>query len=151
MGSQLRILVAEDNPDDVFLLKRGFAKGGVQVPIHFVKDGQEAIDYLQEKPAFADATSTPVPTMLLLDLKMPKLDGFEVLEWIRQQPKLQTMLVVILSSSTLEQDRSRAYALGADGYAVKPSDPSEMIRLAQRLEAYWSGKNTAGSSDGFTA
>jgi len=149
-ASQPRILVAEDNPDDVFLLKRAFAKGGVQVPMDFVKDGQEAIDYLQEKPLVADGTLTPPPTMLLLDLKMPRLDGFEVLEWIRQQPKLRTMFVVILSSSGLEQDRRRAYALGADNYAVKPSDPSEMIQLAQHLEAHWSGKNTASSSDRFT-
>jgi DNA-binding response OmpR family regulator len=73
-----------------------------------------------------------------------------VLEWIRQQPKLRTMFVLVLSSSGLEQDRCRAYALGADNYAVKPSDPSEMIRLAQHLEVHLSRTNTTPSSDCFT-
>ena len=111
----------------------------------FVKDGQEAIDYLQAKPSVANVTSPPFPTLLILDLNMPRLNGFEVLKWIRQQPGLQRLPVVILSSSGLEQDKQRAYALGADGYAIKPSEPSEMIKLAKCLQEYWTTNNRAGS------
>jgi CheY-like chemotaxis protein len=132
MATQMKILVAEDDPNDSFLLRRAFSKAGVTVPIHFVRDGQEAIDYLQGKPPFVDVINTP-PTMLLLDLKMPRLNGFDVLKWLRHQPALKGIFVVVLSSSGLEEDRRQAYALGADSYIMKPNDAQQLTALAQRF------------------
>ena len=128
----MRILVAEDDPCDVFLLKRAFSKAGVSVPIHFVRDGQEAIDYLQRKPPFVNGSHT-LPTLLLLDLNMPRLNGFDVLKWLRRQPTFKQLPVFVLSSSALEQDRRQAYALGANSYMIKPNDPDQLTVFAQTL------------------
>ena len=134
MEQRVQILVAEDDPNDAFLLQRAISKGGVKAPVHFVQDGQEAIDYLSGSDSVASASW---PTLFLLDLKMPRLNGFEVLEWVRTQPSCKDMVVVILSSSGLEEDKLRAYALGADCYVEKPSYPEDLLQFAQRLESFW--------------
>src|SRR5256714_15448859 len=100
----MRILAAEDDPTEAFLLKRAFLRAGIDVPLDFVADGQQAIDYLAGQQGFADRASHPMPTVLLLDLKMPRVDGFQVLEWIRQQPLLRRLPVVVLTNSDLAQD-----------------------------------------------
>ena len=88
-----RVLIAEDDPGDVFLLQRAFSTAGVSASLHFVRDGQEAIDYLGGEASFADRTAYPLPELMLLDLKMPRLNGFDVLEWLRKQPGLRRLLV----------------------------------------------------------
>jgi CheY-like chemotaxis protein len=143
MNKNLRILVAEDDPNDTLFLQRAFAKAGVEVPVRFVRDGQEAIDYLQQKEPFADAKAYPRPTLLLLDLNMPRLDGFEVLDWLRQQPHLGKPLVVVFSSSPAPEDRNRASTLGAHAYLVKPADPRAFVTVVRELEQYWLRFNDA--------
>lgn len=133
----LKILVAEDDLGDVMLLERAFAQAGVQRPVHIARNGQEVLDYLQGKPPFANPVDYPLPNLLLLDLKLPSLDGFEVLRWLRHQPGLRPMLVVVLTASNQMEDIHRAYALGATSYVVKPQDPDELIRVVKRLEEYW--------------
>jgi CheY-like chemotaxis protein len=134
---RLKILVAEDDLGDVMLLRRAFAKAGVRAPIHFARDGQEVLDYLQGNAPFQDPIRHPLPNLLLLDLKLPGLDGFEVLEWLREQPGLRRTLVVVLSASKQMEDVNRAYALGANSYVVKPQDSDELVSVVKRLETYW--------------
>ena len=137
METPVTILVAEDDPNDIMLLRRAFYKAGVEVPIHFVRDGQEVIDYLQGQPPFEDPAQNPVPTLLLLDLKMPKLNGFEVLEWLRRQAFLHRLPVVIFSGSSEPEDRRKAYSLGAGSYVVKPQDPDQFMEVVRVLKRYW--------------
>src|SRR5580765_2285370 len=131
------ILVAEDQPEEVMLLKRAFAHVGVKAPLHFVKDGQEAIDYLSGQDAFTDRYVHPLPTMMLLDLKMPRVDGFDVLGWVRQQPALKRLPIIVLSSSSMPEDIDRAYDLGANSFIVKPTGMDAQGEVVEQLQDYW--------------
>ena len=132
-----RVLIAEDDPSDAFLLKRAFQLAQVPATLHFVRDGQEAIDYLRGEGGYSDRKRFPLPTLLLLDLKMPKVDGFDVLTWLKSQPAWRSLPVVVLSSSSREDDIQRARALGADDYRVKPADFDDLLALAQDVAARW--------------
>ena len=132
-----RVLIAEDDPSDAFLLQRAFNAAGVPASLHFVRDGQEAIDYLGGQSNYADRVTYPLPDLLLLDLKMPRLNGFDVLEWLRQQPGLKRLLVTILTSSDQARDIDRAYDLGANSYLLKPHGTNELAELVQRVQRYW--------------
>jgi CheY-like chemotaxis protein len=134
------ILVAEDDATDAFFLQRAFNRAGIPVKLHFVRDGQEALDYLEGKGPFSDRAAHPLPDLLLLDLKMPRLDGFDVLTWLRGQPTLRNLEVVIFSGSDESRDVSRAYGLGATAYLVKPHSVEELNGLVGRLKQQWSGK-----------
>ena len=135
------ILVAEDDPNDAFLLKRAFAREGVKVSLRFAQDGQEAVDYLTGENGFNDRQEHPLPDLLLLDLKMPKLNGFEVLQWVRRQPGLNRMLVVMLTSSGEMEDINRAYDLGANSYLVKPTNHEDLSHIAKLVRDYWIDRN----------
>jgi len=137
MKSPERILVAEDDAEDAFFLKREFAKAGVPSTLHFVRDGQELIDYLEGNEAFADRQAHPLPDLVLLDLKMPRLNGFDVLGWLRQQAGLKRLPVIIFSSSAESADINRAYDLGANSYLVKPHAVEELSAVVGRLKTYW--------------
>lgn len=137
------ILVAEDDTTDAFFLQRAFNRAGVTVNLHFVRDGQEVVDYLDGKGAFADRGAHPLPEVLLLDLKMPRLDGFDVLAWIRKQPALSRLEVVIFTSSGERKDVSRAYGLGAHAYVVKPHSVEELNALVGQLKKQWAKRRPA--------
>ena len=131
------ILVAEDDPTDAYFLQRAFKRAGLAVALHFVRDGQEALDYLQGSGQFADRTCYPLPQLLLLDLNMPRLDGFEVLKWVRKQPGLRGLEVVIFSSSEEPKHVDRAYGLGANSYLVKPHSMVELTALVGQFRKSW--------------
>ena len=131
------ILLAEDQPDDIFFMRSALEKAGIPNPLHVVRDGQEAIDYLEGEGQFANRDVYPLPRLLLLDLKMPRLDGFDVLDWLASCPELNDLAVVILSSSAMEPDRSRARRMGADDYLTKPSAIDELVKLVQDLHVRW--------------
>ena len=131
------ILLAEDCDDDAFLMRRAFSKAHLLNPLTRVKDGEEAIAYLRGDGEYADRERYPIPFLLLLDLKMPRTSGFEVLSWVRDQPELKRMLIVILTSSTHAQDIETAYELGANSYLNKPANFAELMELLARLQGYW--------------
>ncbi len=143
------LLVAEDDESDVFLLQRAFREAELNSTVHFVPDGQAAIDFLQEKRGTAH---DQLPALIILDLKMPRRTGLEVLQWLRQQPVLQCLPAIVFSSSARREDVERAYTLGANGFIVKP--PSTVQRLEMvRFIKEWLRLNECpiASVEGFTA
>lgn len=131
------ILIAEDNEDHVFLLRRALRKGAVLNPVFVVHDGEQCIAYLAGQGKYADRYEYPLPSLLLLDLKMPGKDGFEVLQWIRQQPGLKRLRVVVLTTSDAPEDVDRAYELGANSFMVKPLEKHQFFALTESIKGYW--------------
>jgi CheY-like chemotaxis protein len=140
------ILLVEDDPDDALLIQRAFQRAGLKDILKIVRDGEQAINYLRGHGEFADREKFPAPFLMLLDLKMPGTDGFDVLTWVRSDPALKLLLVVVLTSSNLQADVDRAYALGANSYLVKPVEFDEMVRMIQRFEIYWTELNRVPTS-----
>lgn len=135
------ILLVEDEPNDVVLIQRAFQKAGLQNSLKVVRNGDQAIEYLSGEDVYSDRERYPLPFLVLLDLKMPGTDGFEVLEWARNVPSLKRLLIVVLTSSNLQSDVDRAYELGANSYLVKPVEFDDMVNLIKRFEAYWTEIN----------
>jgi CheY-like chemotaxis protein len=131
------ILLVEDNPDDVLLIQSAFEKVKASTPMQVVNDGEKAIAYLSGKGEFADRAKHPMPALVLLDLKLPRVPGLNVLSWLRKQPELARMLVVVLTSSRESADINRAYDLGANSYLVKPVSHEDLVELIGALETYW--------------
>ena len=131
------ILYAEDEPDDVFFMIRACKHAGIESLIQTVNDGHEVIHYLSGDGKFADRNRYPLPRLVLLDLHMPGLTGFDVLEWIRRTPSVATIPVLVLTSSTIPADIERASELGANGYLVKPGTPDELVTMTKALRDYW--------------
>jgi CheY-like chemotaxis protein len=137
MTGQPTVLLAEDDPDDVLLTQIAFEKARLANPLHIARDGEEALEYLAGEGKYANRDLYPLPILLLLDLKMPKLNGFQVLEWLKSHPEIEHIPVAVMTSSDHDPDISRAYALGADSYLIKPPDARALLALVQRLHAYW--------------
>jgi CheY-like chemotaxis protein len=131
------ILLAEDDEDDILLVRRAFRDLGILNPLHVVRDGDEAIAYLKGVGEYSNRAEYPLPSLLLLDLKMPRTDGFDVLQWIRSEPNLRPLRVIVLTSSGQMQDVNEAYHLGANSFLVKPQDFSNFITLLNSLQSYW--------------
>lgn len=127
------VLVADDSNYDALLMQTVFQRAGWVRPLLFVQDGEQAISYLGGEGAHADRARFPLPSLLLLDLNMPRKNGFEALAWIRQQPRLQGLHVYILSASSQPEDIQRSYDLGATSYLVKPSNLDGLMHLARTL------------------
>jgi len=136
MSKELNILVADDSPDDIFLLQQAFKKAGVQSRLSQVCDGQEACGYLRGEGRWGDRAAHPLPDVLLLDLNMPHKNGFEVLEWVRQNIESRLLMVYVLSASARESDVHRAYELKANGYVVKPNQVHDLVGLVQALHQW---------------
>jgi CheY-like chemotaxis protein len=133
----LTILVAESDPADALLLEQGFFCAGVHSPVTFVDDGQEAMDYLRGAPPFQNRAAHPLPSLLVMELNLPRRSGYDVLKWLQCQPPAHRMLIVVLSSCSRPEDIDRAYALGADAYVLKPADAGELTDVARHLKNYW--------------
>ncbi len=129
-----KTLVAEDDPNDALLLHWAFKRAGIETIIHFVSDGVEAIDYLRGKQLFEKVASSTLPGIFLLDLEMPRLNGFGVLQWLRKHPHLRPYRVVVFSSSENSEEMVRAKTLGADLCLGKTSDPNELAKIISSLQ-----------------
>jgi two-component system response regulator len=130
------ILLVEDNPDDVKLTLRAFKRNDMLNPVVLARDGIEALDYLFGRGAYAKDIRPP-PALVLLDLKLPRLDGLGVLKEIRADERTRLIPVVILSSSKEQEDLIRGYSLGANSYVRKPIDFAEFVEAVKRLGVYW--------------
>jgi len=131
------ILMVEDNPDDERLTLRAFAKNKLTNRIHVVRDGQEALDYVFCTGKYADRKITDRPHVILLDIKLPLIDGIEVLRRIKADERTRTIPVVMLTSSREERDLVETYRLGVNSYIVKPVDFEQFTESARSLGMYW--------------
>ena len=131
------ILLVEDDPDDVLLIRRAFTKAGVLDSMQIVGDGEGAVDYLGGSGAYSSRERFPLPAVILLDLKLPRKSGFEVLEWIRAQPGLRRIPVVVLTGSDQRSDVDRAFDAGANSYLVKPVGLDALTEMMKTLNLYW--------------
>lgn len=131
------ILVVEDDPDDLALLRRAFRAANLANPLHVVGDGDEAVAYLAGQGRYADRSLHPLPALILLDLKLPRRSGHEVLEWLRSQPGLRRIPVAVLTSSGEAGDVNRAYDLGANAYLRKPITFDALVELVRSTNMFW--------------
>lgn len=130
-------LLIEDNDNDALLLKRAFSRGNLLNPLHILKTGEAALDYLKGTGPYANRSEYPLPSIMLLDLNLPGISGFEVLRWIRSQPELSRLRVIVLTSSESIHDVNLAYRLGANSFLVKPMDLDHLCRMTEALQGYW--------------
>jgi two-component system response regulator len=135
------ILQVEDDPNDVVLLQHAMTKAGVGNPIRVATDGQQAIDYLKGAGRFVDRARFPLPCLVLLDLKLPYVMGLNVLKWIRQQPGM-ALVVIMLTASGEDADIASAYRLGANAFLTKPSNAGRLEEMAKAIKDFWLTHNT---------
>ena len=131
------VLLVEDNEDDIFFMQRAFRLSGIENALMVAQDGQQALDYLKAKGAFADRSRFPLPCIVLLDLQLPLVKGLDVLKWMRSKHEFQTLLVVIVTSSREARDIDSAYRLGANSFLVKPPDEPGLREMVDGIKLYW--------------
>ena len=141
MTSEPVLLLVEDSGDDLRLLQRFFAKAGLRQPIRSVPDGVEAMSYLLGHRVYADRERYPQPNLLLIDINMPRVNGLELMSWLRTQPDFDHLIVVALSSSSDQQEINRAYQMGAHSYLLKPTAPDELESVIKAFCDYWIRSN----------
>ncbi len=131
------ILLAEDSESDLVLMRYAFEKAGVTNPVHEVRDGQEAIEYLSGHGQYADRARYALPCIIITDLKMPRVDGFALLEWLQSRPEFARVPKLVLSASSIEADRKRAAQLGGCAYFVKPAGLNDLVRTVAHIDEKW--------------
>ena len=140
------ILAAEDEPSDAMILELAFQRAKLPHRLIIVRDGQEAVDYLSGQGRYSDRSAHPLPALLILDLKMPRMNGFDVLAWLVTQPEFHELPAVVLSSSSDDSDMSKARKLGAREYFVKPYSLDKLIEALQQMHARWLNPPTPGAT-----
>jgi CheY-like chemotaxis protein len=143
------ILLAEDNPDDALLFELAFRKAGLSNPIYTVSDGDLAIEYLKGEGAHQDRTRFPIPRLLIVDLKMQRVGGFEVLAWVRKSPQWRCLPVIVLTTSYYGPDIKAAYELGANSFLTKPNEFNDFVMTVKQMGDYWLRKSTLPGWEGF--
>jgi CheY-like chemotaxis protein len=131
------VLVAEDNPDDAILLRRAIDKAGITARVKIVADGEDMLLYLQGRGVYSNREAYPLPNLIILDLKMPRKSGLEVLLWMSENQDLAVVPTIVLSASNLEKDVRQAYNLGANTYFVKPTTFEELVQTMRMVKEYW--------------
>jgi CheY-like chemotaxis protein len=144
-ASSLSILIVEDSADDFFFLERSFKLAEISNVLHHADDGQRAIDYLQGVAPFNDRATYPLPSLVLLDLKLPLMHGFEVLSWIRKHPATKNIVVIVMTSSSEDKDVEKAYELGANAFLVKPASIDKLTDIVRSLDVFWLRHNKFGA------
>lgn len=138
INERFTILIVEDNAEEVILLQKAFKRAALDISVQFVVNGEEAIDYLSGSDKYRDRYSFPEPDLVIMDLKMPRKGGFEVLEWFRNLQEGALIPIVVLTASSRDADVQRAYTLGANSYFIKPSNFDEFRDMIQVIYNYWS-------------
>jgi CheY-like chemotaxis protein len=133
----LPILLVEDSEDEILFVRQAFRQAKLSNPLHVIEDGDAAVAYLAGQEDYADRTRHPLPTLILLDLELPRRSGLEVLEWLRAQPGIGRIPVVVLTTSRESADVNRAYELGANGYLGKPVDFDGLLEMVRTIGLYW--------------
>lgn len=141
------VMLVEDNLDDIILTKRAFKKARLENELIIFKDGVEALDYLLGRGDYAERTDKTAPVVILLDLKLPRLNGLEVLQQIRANDKTRRIPVIILTTSREEQDLAQAYDLNVNSYIVKPIDFNQFVDAVQQIGLYWLVMNEVPDDD----
>ena len=136
-GRPILILVADDDPEDCLLVRDALEESRLANELHFVGDGEQLLDYLNRRGAYADPVVAPRPGLILLDLNMPKMDGREALAEIKNNANLRQIPVVVLTTSSAEEDIFRSYDLGVNSYITKPLTFESLVRVMQALGRYW--------------
>lgn len=139
--NEYSVLLIEDDSNDILFVQRAFRQINASYPIYIVKDGDAAIDYLSGQADYANRDCYPLPALILLDLKLPRRSGIEILEWLKQQPFLKRIPVIILTSSREGIDIDLSYNLGVNSYLVKPVRFDALVNMIAALERYWLGFN----------
>jgi len=137
------VLLVEDTEDELFLFKKACERARVTFSLQVARDGEQAIAYLSGQGDYSDREKYPMPTLVILDINMPSVSGFEVLRWIRANPNAKQLIVVMFTTSSAESDVSHAYALLANSYLVKPVNVSTLVDTVSTLEKYWLNMNLA--------
>jgi CheY-like chemotaxis protein len=145
MENEKAILLVEDDPNDILLVQRAFRKANIQNPLGVLNDGESAVEYLAGQGPYANRSDWPLPGLILLDLKLPRKSGHEVLSWLRQQPGIGHLTTVVLSSSKESEDIERAYASGVNSYLVKPVAFDALLEMIKTLNLYWLTLNESPS------
>jgi CheY-like chemotaxis protein len=137
MDAREAVLLVDDSEEDVLLTKIAFANARLANPLFVVQDGEDAIAYLDGCEPYSDRLRFPFPILMLLDLRMPKRNGFEVLRWLQEQQFRGDLMVAVMTNSQNEPDTLRCFELGADSYLIKPPKAEDLLQLVQRLKACW--------------
>lgn len=132
------ILLVDDDENDAMLVRLAFKRNNILNPVQWAKDGLEAVAYLNGEGIYADRSLYPFPEVLILDLKMPRMSGLELLAWIRDHPDYRVIPTIIMTSSRLEVDIEKAYSLGANTYMIKPPSLDELVKMVKAAHEYWS-------------
>lgn len=131
------ILLVEDSEDDVFFMKRALKLAGETLSVQVAEDGQVAIEYFSGEGAYVNRNEFPLPSLVLLDLRMPRVPGFEVLKWLRERNEFDCIPVVVFSSSREDRDMRKAYTLGANSFMVKSGDTNQLATMVKMIVEYW--------------
>jgi CheY-like chemotaxis protein len=142
------VLLVDDSKDDVFLMRAAFRKAGFDVPLLAVHGGAEAIAYLKGDHPYSDRVQCPLPGLMLLDLNMPMKNGCDVLSWVRSQPRLKRLSVIVLTSSALPEDIERAYECGASAFLVKPASLEALVTMIRCLRDWMQINHLASVAEG---
>jgi CheY-like chemotaxis protein len=133
MNVNQTILLVDDSENDLFLMREAFSKAEFHSPLHAVENGEDAIAYLKGEGIYSDRSKYPLPAVMVLDLNMPKKNGFDVLAWVRGEPAFKRLSVIILTASLRNEDVERAFDLGANAFLVKPATLARLVIMIRRL------------------
>ena len=141
-GKPVDILLVEDNPDHVELTIKALKQNNILNEVYVVNDGQEALDFMYHRGKYADEKNFPRPGLILLDIKLPKVDGIEVLKQLKDDPQFKSIPVIMLTTSDRDEEIAKSYAGGANSYVVKPMDFEEFMKKVRELKLYWTITNS---------
>ena len=141
-GKPVDILLVEDNPDHAELTIKALKQNNVSNEVYVVNDGQEALDFMYHQGKYADEKDFPRPGLILLDIKLPKVDGIEVLKQLKDDPQFKSIPVIMLTTSDRDEEIAKSYADGANSYVVKPMDFEEFMKKVRELKLYWTITNS---------